>query len=236
MRAQEFYERHGRSGFGGRIVAECWLRYEKALKAEKALDFDDLIAEPVRLLEEHADIRTLAQNRWQYLHIDEYQDTNELQERLAGILAEKHNNIFVVGDGDQAIYGWRGAKMENILNFDKKISNSANHHPRTQLSFYEESRRGGKCHHREEQESEREALDDRAGCGEPIILHLAGNAEAEARWIALKIRELMGQGIPPEGIAILFRTNFQSRALEEGLLRAGVPYKLLGTRFFGRKE
>ena len=236
MRAQEFYERHGRSGFGGRIVAECWLRYEKALKAEKALDFDDLIAEPVRLLEEHSDIRTLAQNRWQYLHIDEYQDTNELQERLAGILAEKHNNIFVVGDGDQAIYGWRGAKMENILNFDKK-------YPTAQTIILERNYRSTKnlveaanaIIEKNKNRKEKRSTTEQ-GAGEPIILHLAGNAEAEARWIALKIRELMGQGIPPEGIAILFRTNFQSRALEEGLLRAGVPYKLLGTRFFGRKE
>ena len=107
--------------FGNRIVAEVWQRYEKTLAAEKALDFDDLIALPVRLLEEHDDIRALVQNRWQYIHIDEYQDTNGLQERLAGLLAEKHKNLFVVGDGDQAIYGWRGAKMENILHFEKDI-------------------------------------------------------------------------------------------------------------------
>ncbi|TSC70679.1 MAG: DNA helicase II / ATP-dependent DNA helicase PcrA [Parcubacteria group bacterium Gr01-1014_49] len=103
MRAQEFYEKHARGGFGARIAAEAWLRYEKTLAAEKALDFDDLIALPLRLLEEHADIRALAQDRWQYLHIDEYQDTNALQGRLANILAAKHRNLFVVGDIDQCL-------------------------------------------------------------------------------------------------------------------------------------
>ncbi|MHB0865689.1 MAG: ATP-dependent helicase [Minisyncoccota bacterium] len=236
MRASEFYEKHGRSSFGGRVVAEAWIRYEKSLKAEKALDFDDLIAEPVRLLEEHTDIRTAAQNRWQYIHIDEYQDTNELQERLAGLLAEKHRNLFVVGDGDQAIYGWRGAKMENILNFDKK-------YPEAQTIILERNYRSTKnlvdaanaVIEKNKNRKEKRSTTEQ-GAGEPIVLHLAMNAEDEARWIARKIRELMSQGTKPEDVAILFRTNFQSRALEEGLLHAGVPYKLLGTRFFGRKE
>ena len=103
MRASEFHEKYGRSSFGGRVVAEAWLRYEKTLKEEKALDFDDLIALPVRLLEEHADIREAAQKRWQYLHIDEYQDTNALQGRLTNMLAAEHKNLFVVGDIDQCL-------------------------------------------------------------------------------------------------------------------------------------
>ena len=119
MRAAEFSEKYGRSSFGGRIVAEAWTRYERTLKAEKALDFDDLIAEPVRLLEEHPEILAQAQERWQYIHIDEYQDTNELQGRLANMLAAKHQNLFVVGDIDQTIYTWRGATIENLLEFDK---------------------------------------------------------------------------------------------------------------------
>ncbi|MHB8710246.1 MAG: ATP-dependent helicase [Minisyncoccota bacterium] len=236
MRAGEFYEKHARSGFGARIAAEAWLRYEKTLAAEKALDFDDLIALPLRMLEEHTDVRELAQNRWRYLHIDEYQDTNELQERLAGILAEKHKNLFVVGDGDQAIYGWRGAKMENILNFDKK-------YPEAQTIILEHNYRSTKNlvdaanavieknKNRKEKYSTTENV-----AGEPIVIHMARSAEDEARWIAQRIKRLMSEGQKPEGIAILFRTNFQSRALEEGLLRAGVPYKLLGTRFFARKE
>jgi DNA helicase-2/ATP-dependent DNA helicase PcrA len=236
MRAQEFSEKHGRSSFGGRIVAEAWLRYEKTLKDEKALDFDDLIALPVRLLEEHAEVRKKAEQRWNYVHIDEYQDTNALQGRLANLLAAEHKNLFVVGDIDQTIYTWRGATIENLLEFDTT-------YPEAQTIILERNYRSTKTlvdaanaviaknKKRKEKYSTTEQ-----GAGEPIALHLASSAEDEARWIALKIRELMRDGLAPEHIAILFRTNFQSRALEEGLLRTGVPYKLLGTKFFARKE
>jgi DNA helicase-2/ATP-dependent DNA helicase PcrA len=236
MRAPEFYEKQSRGSFGARIVAEVWLRYEKALKEEKSLDFDDLIALPVRLLEEHADIRALAQARWNYIHIDEYQDTNSLQEQLAGILAEKHQNLFVVGDGDQAIYGWRGAKMENILNFEKK-------YPQAQTIILERNYRSTKnlvdaanaVIEKNKNRKEKRSTTEQAA-GEPIIVHMSVNAEDEARWIARRVQHLMSEGQKPEDMAILFRTNFQSRALEEGLLNAGVPYRLLGTHFFARKE
>ncbi|MDP2655023.1 MAG: 3'-5' exonuclease [bacterium] len=236
VRASEFTQKHGRSSFGNRIVSEVWQRYEKTLASEKALDFDDLIALPVRMLEEHTDIRELAQNRWSHIHIDEYQDTHSLQEQLAGILAEKHKNLFVVGDGDQSIYGWRGAKMENILNFEKR-------YPESQTIILERNYRSTKnlvdaanaVIEKNKNRKEKYSTTEKSS-GEPIVVHIALNAEDEARWIALKIRELMTNGTKPEEIAILFRTNFQSRALEEGMLRAGVPYKVLGTRFFARKE
>ena len=236
VRAREFYEKHARGSFGARVVAEAWLRYETTLKEEKALDFDDLIAIPLRLLEEHADIRERAQNRWRYIHIDEYQDTNELQERLAGVLAEKYKNLFVVGDGDQAIYGWRGARMENILNFEKR-------YPGAQTIILEHNYRSTKnlvdaanaVIEKNKNRKKKYSTTENAS-GEPIVVHGALSAEDEAHWIAKKIQELLRSGTVPEHIAILFRTNFQSRALEEGLLRAGVPYKLLGTRFFARKE
>lgn len=240
MVATEFYEKQARTSFGARIVAEVWLRYEKTLRAEKALDFDDLIALPVRLLEEHADVREALQGRWRYLHIDEYQDTNTLQERLAGLLADKHKNIFVVGDGDQAIYGWRGAKVENILDFDKT-------YPDAQTIILEENYRSTKnlvtaanaVIAKNKKRKEKKSTTHQ-GPGESIVLHIAHNAEGEARWIAGKIKGLIlhaeNETSGAGSIAVLFRTNFQSRALEEGLLREGVPYKLLGTRFFARKE
>jgi len=236
MRAQEFYEKQGRSSFGNRIAAEVWLRYERTLVAEKALDFDDLIALPVRLLEEHVDVRTLAQERWNYIHIDEYQDTNALQGRLANMLAAKHRNLFVVGDIDQTIYTWRGATIENLLEFDKA-------YPESQTIILERNYRSTKnlvdaanaVIEKNKNRKEKYSTTEREK-GAPITVHMARNAEDEARWIALRIRELMKNGAKPEEIAILFRTNFQSRALEEGLLRAGVPYKLLGTHFFARKE
>jgi len=236
MRAQEFYEKHGRGSFGARIVAEAWLRYEKTLKEEKSLDFDDLIALPVRLLEEHDDVRALAQDRWKYIHIDEYQDTNALQGRLTNMLAAKHRNLFVVGDIDQTIYTWRGATIENLLEFDKT-------YPEAPTIILSQNYRSTKnlvdaangVIEKNKNRKEKYSTTDKAA-GEPIVVHMASSAEDEARWIAAKIRELVQSGTKPEDIAILFRTNFQSRALEEGLLHAGVPYKLLGTRFFARKE
>ncbi|MDO8231786.1 MAG: UvrD-helicase domain-containing protein [bacterium] len=236
MRANEFYEKYSRSGFGPRIISEVWLRYEKALQAEKALDFDDLISLPLKLLEEHADVRAQAQDRWRYVHIDEYQDTNALQGRLANILAAKHKNLFVVGDIDQTIYTWRGATIENLLEFDKK-------YPESQTIILERNYRSTKnlvdaangIIEKNKNRKEKYSTTEREE-GEPIMIHMARSAETEAYWIAKKIRELMRSGTRPEDVAILFRTNFQSRALEEGLLRAGVPYRLLGTHFFARKE
>lgn len=236
IRAHEFREKYGRSGFGARIAAEAWIAYEKTLAEEKALDFDDLISLPVRLLEEHADVREAAQQRWQYLHIDEYQDTNALQGRIASLLAATHHNLFVVGDIDQTIYTWRGATIENLLEFDKR-------YPQAQTVVLEQNYRSTKTLVTaanaiiEQNKNRKEKCSTTQNAqGDPIVIHAALSAEDEARWIALKIRALIRSGTSPTDIAVLFRTNFQSRALEEGLLRAQVPYKLLGTRFFARKE
>ncbi|MDE1944122.1 MAG: UvrD-helicase domain-containing protein, partial [Patescibacteria group bacterium] len=236
LSASEFYERSARSSFGNRITAEAWRRYDAALAKEKALDFDDLIAKPVRLLEEHPEARRAAKARWRYLHIDEYQDTNELQERLASILAEDHGNIFVVGDGDQAIYGWRGAKMEHILEFEERypaakvVKLEVNY--RSTKTLVEASNKIIEMNVRRKDRRSKTENEP----GEPIILHAAGTAEAEARYIARQARALIRGGSAPEEVAVLYRTNAQSRALEEGFLREGVPYKLLGTRFFERRE
>jgi DNA helicase-2/ATP-dependent DNA helicase PcrA len=236
MTMGEFREKYARSSFGARVVGDAWLRYEQTLKEEKALDFDDLIALPVRLLEEHPEVRALAQDRWKYIHIDEYQDTNELQGRLATMLAAKYKNLFVVGDIDQTIYTWRGATIENLLEFDKT-------YPEAQTIILEHNYRSSKTiveaanaviEENKNRKEKRSVTDNPAG--EKIAVHVAANAELEARWIAQKIRALIRAGAPPEEIAILFRTNFQSRALEEGLLQAGVQYRLLGTRFYERKE
>ncbi|HCR52676.1 TPA: ATP-dependent DNA helicase PcrA [Candidatus Kaiserbacteria bacterium] len=236
VRVQEFAEKYARGGFGNRIVGLAWERYEKKLREEKALDFDDLIALPVRMLEEHENVRMLAQDRWRYIHIDEYQDTNALQGRLANILSAKHRNLFVVGDIDQTIYTWRGATIENLLAFDKD-------YPDAKTIVLEQNYRSTKnvvdaanaVIEKNKNRKKKYATTDKAA-GEPIRVHVARSAEDEARWIALKIRQLLREGHKPEDIAVLFRTNFQSRALEEGLLRAGVPYRILGTRFFARKE
>ncbi|HUQ30122.1 MAG TPA: UvrD-helicase domain-containing protein [Candidatus Paceibacterota bacterium] len=236
MTAAIFREKHGRSSFGNRVAADAWLSYERTLREEKALDFDDLISLPVRLLEQHADVRALAQERWRYIHIDEYQDTNELQGRLAALLSATHRNLLVVGDIDQTIYTWRGATIENLLAFEKKYPEARTiileHNYRSTRTIVDAA---NAVIEKNKNRKEKRSVTDNP-TGEPITIHVALNADAEALWIAHAIKSAMEKGTKPEEIAVLFRTNFQSRALEEGLLHSGVPYKLLGTRFFERKE
>jgi DNA helicase-2/ATP-dependent DNA helicase PcrA len=234
--AETFYAEHGRASFGGRIVAEVWLRYEKTLKEEKALDFDDLISLPVRLLRDHEEVRTLASERWDYLHIDEFQDTNALQGTLVGMLAKRHGNLFVVGDIDQTIYTWRGATIENLLQFDETYPGAETivleHNYRSTGTIV--SAANGVIE-KNERRKEKHSVTENA-LGEPITLHVADTAEDEAGWIAREAGKAIAGGTRPEEIAVLFRTNFQSRALEEAFLSQGISYKLLGTRFFDRKE
>ncbi len=236
MTSSEFKQKHGRDSFRARVSSEVWTRYNEALQKEKALDFDDLISLPMRLLDEHADIRSKVQERFHYVHIDEYQDTNELQGRLVDTLVGKHKNLFVVGDIDQCIYTWRGATIDNLLSFEKT-------YPKAKTIILEQNYRSSGTivaaantiiEHNKNRKEKKSITNNPVG--DKITIHTAINAEAEASWIAKEIKTEITKGVSPENIAILFRTNFQSRALEEGLLHAGVPYKLLGTRFFDRKE
>jgi len=236
LTVSEFAERHAHTSFGNRVTSEVWQSYERALAQEKALDFDDLIAKPVRLLREHPEVLRAAQERWRYLHIDEYQDTNALQGELVNLLAGRHRNLFVVGDIDQNIYTWRGASIENLLEFEKE-------YPEAEMIILERNYRSSgnlveaanAVIEKNVKRKEKHSTTDNPP-GEPIVIHVASSAEEEAHWIAREVRALIARGQKPENVTVLFRTNFQSRALEEGFLREGVPYKLLGTRFFERKE
>lgn len=234
--AKEFSERHGRESFRSRTASDAWLRYEDILRKEKALDFDDLIALPVKLLEEHADVRTEIIQRWSHLHIDEYQDTNALQARLANALASKHRNLFVVGDIDQTIYTWRGATIDNLLSFDETYPDAVGvileHNYRSTKTIVSA---GNAVIEKNKNRKEKYSVTDNPD-GERIALHLAHTAEAEAAYVAEEAKRAITKGVAPEDIAVLFRTNFQSRALEEAFLAAGVPYRVLGTRFFERRE
>ncbi len=233
---REFAERFGRENFRNRIVAEAWRHYDSVLKKEKALDFDDLIVLPVQLLEKYDDVRKIVQDRFSHIHIDEYQDTNALQGRLAHALAGQKQNLFVVGDIDQTIYTWRGATIDNLLAFDEAYPTAKTivleHNYRSTRNIVDAANAVIELNrNRKEKRSVTDNPD-----GERIVIHPENTAEAEARWIAVRTRQLIQEGNAPEEIAVLFRTNFQSRALEEGFLAAGVPYRLLGTRFFERKE
>lgn len=236
MNAQEFRAKHAHESFRARITAEVWTRYEDTLKREKSLDFDDLIALPARLLRDHEDIRQQARELFSYIHVDEYQDTNALQGELAGMLAHEHKNIFVVGDIDQCIYTWRGATIENLLAFEDTYPGASSivlsHNYRSTKTIVEAANR---IIEKNRNRKEKVAVTDNAE-GAPIRIHIATTAEAEARWIADEARHQLLAGVAPENIAVLYRTNFQSRAIEEAFLRGHIPYKLLGTRFLDRKE
>lgn len=219
------------------IVAKVWTRYETALTKEKALDFDDLLLKTAILLKENQSVREHYQNVWRYIHIDEYQDTNRVQYLIAKYLSEKHRNICVVGDMDQTIYSWRGADIKNILGFEKE-------YPDAKIIFLEENYRStqtiltaanrviAKNKLRKEKN-----LFTKNGEGEKIGLLEAYDENDEARFVALKCKELIeDKKINPSEIAVLYRANFQSRALEESMLGNDVPYQVLGIRFFERKE
>src|SRR3989344_8400031 len=216
-------------------IAQAWGLYEAALREEGALDFDDLLLRAVQLLEKHPEVREHCQKRWRYLHVDEYQDTNRIQARLAELLVGPEKNICVVGDIDQTIYGWRGAQIENMLQFEKKFG--------AEVVVLEENYRSTKAilaaanqliannANRPEKN-----LFTKNADGEPLSLYIAGDGADEALFVARKIQELIDAGRSPQDFCVLYRANFQSRAVEEKLLDARIPHQVLGTRFFERKE
>lgn len=223
-------------GYAKKVVAEIWPEYEKMLKRESALDFDDLLLKTRDLLRENRKVREYYQNVWSHIHIDEYQDTNRVQYEISRLLAEKHQNICVVGDADQNIYSWRGADIKNILDFEKDYQN-------TVVIVLEENYRSTKNILEaantviEKNKIRREKnLFTGNPAGERIGLFMAFDESSEADFIATKVEELIREGAPAGEIAVLYRANFQSRALEEAFMRLSVPYELVGTRFFERKE
>ena len=230
----EFTERHGKESFRMRVVADAWRTYDETLKKEKALDFDDLISLPVRLLAQHAEVRDLVQERFHYIHIDEFQDTNALQGMLADLLSGARRNLFVVGDIDQTIYTWRGATIDNLLEFDRRYPDAKTivleHNYRSTGTIVAAA---NKIIEENRNRKEKRSVTDNA-MGQPIGVYAAESAEA--RFIAKEAGKAIRGGANPEEIAVLYRTNFQSRVLEEAFLQAGVAYKLLGTQFYDRKE
>ena len=235
VKIDDFKERGAKDYFLA-IVARVWGEYEKILKEEKALDFDDLLLKTASLLQNDAQIREHYQKKWRYIHIDEYQDTNHVQYMTAKLLADTHNNIAVVGDADQNIYSWRGASIKNILGFEKD-------YPKTKIVLLEQNYRSTQtiltvANHiikKNKMRPDKNLFTENAE-GEKMGLYTGYDEADEANFIAQKSKSLIEQGTQPKDIAVLFRANFQSRALEEAFLNADTPYQVLGTRFFERKE
>lgn len=219
------------------VVGRVYKRLQERLQALNAFDFDDLLMYTWLLLKHNNDVLQAYQNRFKYLLVDEYQDTNHAQYVLTQLLAEANKNIMVVGDDDQSIYSWRGADLRNILDFEKD-------YPEAHVVKLEENYRSvgnilaaANAVIDNNVTRKRKKLFTSQEDGEKISVYMASDERDEGRWIASEIEKQHAAGIPYDQIALFYRTNAQSRMLEDMLLRAGVPYRLVGgTRFFDRAE
>lgn len=220
----------------GELTKKVWIKYEETLVRERALDFDDLLLKTLKILKKYPDVLERYQDRFLYIHVDEYQDTNKVQNTIVELLAKKHRNICVVGDTDQNIYSWRGAEIKNMLHFEKT-------YPEVKTFFLEQNYRSTKNilavaneiikknNFRIPKKLFTENVE-----GEKVGLFKARSEVDEAHFIAMKSKGLIEKGIKDENIAVLYRANFQSRVLEDAFLAHGVPYQMLGTKFFERRE
>ncbi|HFP8723890.1 TPA: DNA helicase PcrA [Enterococcus faecium] len=220
------------------IAAKCYAAYQKELQYNQCMDFDDLIMNTIRLFEEHPDSLTYYQNKFHYIHVDEYQDTNHAQYTLVNLLAGRFRNLCVVGDADQSIYGWRGADMQNILDFEKDYPDAA-------VILLEQNYRSTKnilsaANQVIENNSNRKPknLWTENKEGNKITYYRADNERDETRFIVDRMQEEIRSNHRNYGdFAILYRTNAQSRVMEETLLKANIPYKMVGGhKFYDRKE
>jgi len=218
-------------------VVEVYKRYLNKLKNGNSIDFDDLLILPIRLFKNYHSILEEYQDKYKYILIDEYQDTNEAQYTLSKLLSSKYRNLFVVGDNDQAIYAFRGANYKNILNFEKD-------YPETKIIMLEENYRSTKTilnaansvikNNRERKDKNLWSNNEE---GSKIKYHIVSNEKEEASFVGTEIKELISKGIKEEDIAVLYRTNAQSRVIEEEMLKKNIKYRVVGSfYFYNRKE
>jgi DNA helicase-2/ATP-dependent DNA helicase PcrA len=219
------------------VVARTYERYQELLAANGALDFDDLIMRAVHLLQQNEEVREKYQERYAHVLVDEFQDTNIAQYQLARLFAARHGNICVVGDPDQSIYSWRSADIRNILNFERDF-------PDAKIVLLEQNYRSTQtildAAHAvisgNKQRKEKSLWTDR-GTGEPIVAYEAYDEEEEAGFVANEILDLTKERYRNGDISVMYRTNAQSRAIEEALISANIRYQLVGgTRFYERRE
>ena len=218
-------------------AGQVYLELERRLRAANAMDFDDLLVRTLDLLRTRPEVLEKYQERFRYISVDEYQDTNHVQYEIANLLAAKYQNLMVVGDDDQSIYSWRGADISNILDFEKDFSCA-------KVVKLEQNYRStghilaaaNAVVRNNSQRKEKRLFTD-LGDGEKIQAYQASDERDEGRWIASEIEKLHVGGMSYDDMAVFYRTNAQSRILEDMFLRAGVPYKIVGgTRFFDRAE
>lgn len=218
-------------------AAQVYLELERRLRAANAMDFDDLLVRALELLRTRPEVLDKYQERFRYISVDEYQDTNHVQYEIANLLAAKYQNLMVVGDDDQSIYSWRGADITNILDFEKDFKNckTVKLEQNYRSTGHILSAANAVVRHNSQRKDKR--LFTAEGDGEKIQAFQASDERDEGRWIAGEIEKLHSKGTSYDDIAVFYRTNAQSRILEDMFLRAGVPYKIVGgTRFFDRAE
>ena len=218
-------------------AAQVYLELERRLRAANAMDFDDLLVRALELLRTRPEVLDKYQERFRYISVDEYQDTNHVQYEIANLLAAKYQNLMVVGDDDQSIYSWRGADITNILDFEKDFKNckTVKLEQNYRSTGHILSAANAVVRHNSQRKDKR--LFTAEGDGEKIQAFQASDERDEGRWIAGEIEKLHAKGTSYDDIAVFYRTNAQSRILEDMFLRAGVPYKIVGgTRFFDRAE
>lgn len=233
---QEYSDKAG--NFYDRQVSQVYVAYQKMLKKNQSLDFDDLIMETIHLFKRVPEVLEYYQRRFQYIHVDEYQDTNHAQYFLVRQLASRFQNLCVVGDSDQSIYRWRGANIENILSFEKD-------YPSTRTIFLEQNYRSTKSildaantviannPGRKPKKLWTENVD-----GQRLNYFQGATEQDEALFITDKVQELTrSEGYSPSDVAVLYRTNAQSRAVEDALMKSAIDYQMVGgTKFYDRKE
>jgi DNA helicase II / ATP-dependent DNA helicase PcrA len=221
------------------IVADVYPQYQNAMKEQNAFDFDDLLVKPVELFLQHEEVLLSYRRRFQFILVDEYQDTNHAQYRWLELLAREHGNLMVVGDDDQSIYGWRGADIRNILDFEKDF-------PNTRIVRLEQNYRStgnilDAANHVIAQNIRRKGktLRTNAGPGDVLTKVECLDERDEAEWIVNEMESRMAanRSSSPRDFVVLYRTNSQSRAMEEALRRHDIPYQIIGgTRFYERRE
>lgn len=221
-----------------KIFPEVYAYYQSRLKESNALDFDDLLFLTVRLFQEHPEVLEMYQNRWKYLLIDEYQDTNAAQYTMINLLAAKHHNIFVVGDPDQSIYSWRGASIRNILNFEKDYPGAKTIRLEQNYRSCENILNAANALIKHNESRLEKNLWSNQGAGDKIKLFSALDERTEALFVINQMLHHHTQdGTPLSEMVIFYRTNFQSRVFEDYLLRNRIPYIIVGgISFYHRRE
>lgn len=233
----EEYKQTAQNDFRKSKIAECYELYQAQLKKSDAMDFDDIIFNTVKLLEENEDVRNLYQTQFKYVMVDEYQDTNHAQYVLTSLLADKYKNICVVGDDDQSIYRFRGATIENILSFE-------NHYKGAKVIRLEENYRstqnildGANAVISHNKNRKGKTLFTRSGSGDKIVYKTVMSESEESQYIIDEIVKNVNNGMKYSDHAILYRMNAQSRNLEVMLTKSGISHRIIGGhRFFDRKE